>query len=248
VALLLLKEPIETIAPLVPRVDLALRAGEPYSAVGYGVDESSSQGRSGIRRRLDGLEVICRGSECEDPEVRATEWLGSHGVCPGDSGGPALDALGRVIGWVSRGKDGCVDPIYGSVEGHAAWLEQEAMAASTLLDREPPNWALGYASDPSFHAALGARCSSGAECVSNVCRSGTCTRPCAEDGPCPRGYTCDAESTVCVPEPSESESESSCSFRPARARSQPIAPPTAAAVLFVLAAVTRLRRLGKRRS
>ena len=118
-----------------------VEAGEPYTAYGFGDDEADAG--AGVRRRLDGLSVDCVGLSCPDREVFETEWVGSDGVCSGDSGGPALDASGRVIGVVSRGYRGCRAPVYGSIPAFAAFLESEALRAAAEGGYEPPVWAGG---------------------------------------------------------------------------------------------------------
>lgn len=141
VVLLVLKEPLEGITPLEPRLDVPVAAGELYSAVGFGVDESEDGHPSGVRKRLDDLEVECGGDECRFEEIRSNEWVGSGGPCNGDSGGPALDADGRVIGVVSRGTNGCGAPVFGDVASRADWLKAQAIRVANLDRSEPPVWA-----------------------------------------------------------------------------------------------------------
>src|SRR5262249_3393157 len=85
VALLVLAEQGDAAeaVPLVPRVDTTIAAGDVYDAVGFGAIDSSGAD-AGTRRRLDGLGVLCLGSNCVLYPVDATEWVGEKGVCPGD--------------------------------------------------------------------------------------------------------------------------------------------------------------------
>lgn len=147
VVLLRLAEPLSGVAPLEPRLDEPVAAEEPYSVVGYGVDASLEGEPSGERKRLGGLKVECRGDECRDSDVRENEWVGSGGPCSGDSGGPALDADGRVIGVVSRGTGRCAEPVFGDVATRADWLRAEALAAAQLRGEAPPPWAPCRAED-----------------------------------------------------------------------------------------------------
>ena len=97
---------------------------------------------------VDELEVKCAGEDCDEGDIRANEWVGSGGPCSGDSGGPALDAEGRVIGVVSRGKDPCVEPVFGDVATRATWLRAEALRLANAADQEPPAWTPCDAPDP----------------------------------------------------------------------------------------------------
>ncbi|HEY1956907.1 MAG TPA: trypsin-like serine protease [Polyangiaceae bacterium] len=124
--------------------------GETYSAVGYGDDED---GGLGYRHRRDGLKVQCVGTQCKfvgtdgAPVVAPSELLGQTGLCGGDSGGPALDTNGIVIGVTSRAAGGCTTPVYSRVDAHAAWLQAQAVAAASAGNYPLPAWA--YATLPS---------------------------------------------------------------------------------------------------
>lgn len=237
-ALLRLARPL-ALPTLVPRVDIDVRRGEPYDAVGFG-DAPEAEPGAGIRRRRDGLSVVCVGSACTDSEVRASEWLGSGGVCEGDSGGPALDEQGRVLGVVSRGGASCTSPIYGSAFAWADWLKVSTLAVAQDAGLEAPNWALGYASEPRFHAAVGAACGSGAECDSGHCSQGFCTRECNEQGPCPLAYMCSTQSGLCEREPTALAS--SCALRPEGLAHLPSSPPVLMAAMLMLMLIRRGRR------
>lgn len=213
VALLRLAEPIpeEEIVPLVPRVDQAVEENEVYTAVGFGEVGPDEDGDSGVRRARAGLTVVCVGASCGESQVRPTEWLGSGGPCPGDSGGPALDALGRVIGAVSRGGSGCSTPVFSEVPSFSSFIREAAIDASDADGHEPPGWARGFSSDPRYADPIGGSCKEAPDCVSGLCGDqGRCTRVCDEDGPCPESAGC--EDGVCR-FPSEKTLHESCAYR-----------------------------------
>ncbi len=141
-ALVLLDDvvPADEAIPIPPRLDSEPTLAEPYSAVGFG---STFQGGKdgGTRRRRDGLIVLCTGAECGSPDhVDGTEWRGDHGVCSGDSGGPALDRQGRVIGVTSRGPAGCDLPIYGGLIHWGAWIAEIGGVAAAAGEYPAPAW------------------------------------------------------------------------------------------------------------
>lgn len=139
-------------APLVPRVDTPVAAGEQYSAIGFGSTGDTSDD-SVLRRRLDGLAVACVGAACARNDAGSIEtndeFIGDHGICLGDSGGPAVDAQNRVFGVASRGASGCSSPIYGDVQSHAGWLERTARHSADVGAYPPPSWAAGSPAGPA---------------------------------------------------------------------------------------------------
>lgn len=129
---------------IVPRIDQRVKRGDRYSAVGFGNngwDEWTGWGEHGTRRRLDGLVVPCSGSFCAaDRGMTNREFSGEGAVCPGDSGGPAIDELGRVIGVASRAYRPCIGPVYTSVEPWGDWIVEVGRRAAELGQYEPPAW------------------------------------------------------------------------------------------------------------
>ena len=136
--------PASAATPTVPRIDRDVTLGEEYTAVGYGIDE---RGRSQGRTVLSGLEVTCEPGKC-GIGVRITEFGGSSGICEGDSGGPALDLDGKLVGVVSRGGSGCSHPIYGAVSAWRQFIQSVALEAAEAGDYAPPFWATTGQSDP----------------------------------------------------------------------------------------------------
>lgn len=76
--------------------------------------------------------VDCVGASC-GPDSDATHDFGVQYACPGDSGGPVLDARGWVVGVVSRSDEGCGASISTSVAGRDAWMMSAASEAAAAL-------------------------------------------------------------------------------------------------------------------
>lgn len=145
IALVRLRDPIpaSVAEPLPPSLTEPTTAGQPYVAVGYGAsDRDGDSAEYGVRRFRDELRVDCVGRQCQD-EVFDSEFAGLEGVCRGDSGGPALDAEGRILGALSRGRAGCESPVYTAVFAYRDWLVAEAERASAEAELALPEWAGG---------------------------------------------------------------------------------------------------------
>ncbi len=135
IALLILDENVTDVELHVPRIDERPGFEEIYSAHGYG------QPNSGTRRRLEGRTVLCVGTFCgTDDLIGRHDWVGDGGVCAGDSGGPALDAQGRVIGVASRADEACEFGFYAGIENWADWIRGVATEAADLGGYDPANW------------------------------------------------------------------------------------------------------------
>ncbi|MBI5533767.1 MAG: trypsin-like serine protease [Deltaproteobacteria bacterium] len=130
---------------ITPAIDEPPYGGLGYSAVGYGITCPSCQD-SGERNRRDSLSVNCVGA-CGQPQYAANqEWWGDDGVCSGDSGGPALDGQGRVIGVASRAgsQNGqCVGALYERVDSWKAMIVQAGLDGATQGGYAPPTWTGG---------------------------------------------------------------------------------------------------------
>lgn len=144
VALIVLTKNIDDdeASPLEPRLDSAVGAGEAYRAVGFGATSGNGEG-TGVRREREGLEASCaEGGNCALASDR--EWEGQAGVCEGDSGGPALDSEGRVVGVASRSLFGqvgeCLTPVYGAVTGWRDLIRKVAVDAAKDGGYEPAAW------------------------------------------------------------------------------------------------------------
>lgn len=133
--------------PIPPRIDASPTKDEIYRAVGFGATDDNGSG-SGFRRERLGLRVLCVGSDCP-VQVQPSEWKGETGICAGDSGGPAIDEQGRVIGVTSRGGANCSSPIYGDVAAWASWLMQMGERAAEVGGYEPAPWVRGGSTLPT---------------------------------------------------------------------------------------------------
>jgi secreted trypsin-like serine protease len=130
-----------TVSPIVPRIKEAPVVGETFTSVGYGLDGTTGYG---MRRWRSGLKVVGVGLSRDDigrVEALESEWLADKGPCDGDSGGPALDANGKLLGVVSRGMEGCINHVLERLDSRAAWLKESARAAATQLGQAPVAWA-----------------------------------------------------------------------------------------------------------
>lgn len=199
VALLILADPVpqDEAVPLVPRVDEPLRAGETYSAIGYG--HTGYDNDSGVRRRRDNLTLNCVGGQDCLFLPYDQEWLGETGVCSGDSGGPAIDEFGRVTGIASRGPAVCASPVYGSVHFWADLIRSTVARAADEAGLMKASWVTGWPTDPSFTVVWGETCTNGLACESGLCLGGHCSRRCSEAAACPSGYECVAVESGAAP-------------------------------------------------
>jgi hypothetical protein len=85
------------------------------------------------------------------------EFAGLEGVCRGDSGGPALDESGQLLGALSRGSAGCESPVYTGVFAFQEWLVEQAERASQAGGTRLPEWAGGEPPEASISPDVGAK-------------------------------------------------------------------------------------------
>lgn len=133
--------------PLALRLSTPPAADELYSAIGYGATSAFGTDND-RRRRLDDRAVRCVARGCYDGGGNPNEWVGDEGPCAGDSGGPALDSAGRVLGVMARGAVNCGNPMYTLLSPFRDWLVREAVRVALAAGSSPPDWASdGGASD-----------------------------------------------------------------------------------------------------
>jgi len=161
IAALTLSAPISGVCPLIPDVDQAITDGETYEAVGFGITSPNGQ-TAGTRYDVTGMTVECVGAtDCQDNTISANqEWEGgssaSKGTCEGDSGGPALDSLGRIIGTVSRGpSNACNQTVYEYMYGEAPWVISMAKSAATAGGYAVAGWVNGGATSSPANGYCG---------------------------------------------------------------------------------------------
>ncbi|MEI8256593.1 MAG: trypsin-like serine protease [Deltaproteobacteria bacterium] len=204
IAMLRLTTPITGITPLIPRLDRAPLAMETFTAIGFGATDGFQNG-AGTRRIRSGLTIQLVGqySQSGIQYMADQEWVGDTGTCEGDSGGPAIDETGLVIGSVSRGgANTCDQPTYTRVDSYADWIRQQARVAAGAGGFDLPAWI-----DPPVagSANFGDDCRSDLQCVSPLsCLPIDGRQRCTDTGcQCPDGWICGLSGVyqACVPDP-----------------------------------------------
>jgi MYXO-CTERM domain-containing protein len=234
IALVLLGEnvPGAIAVPAVPRIDQEVQPGEVYTAVGYGVDERGQS--TGTRMERSGLSIDCEPGTC-GAGVESTEFRGEDGICSGDSGGPAIDAEGKVVGVVSRGGPDCGTPIYGTVTAWRDFIITTAEEAASLGGYEAPFWVTTGSSDPPVVDPSGAAgaggepegSAQGEPCESRACGAGlvcysasgdasaaTCVEVCSATAACDAGLVCEdvGSASLCLEPGGGGVDESGCTM------------------------------------
>ena len=138
----------EAVEPISPRLNLLALRGEAFTAVGFGT--ALEEGEAGIRRAVAGIEVVCGADQCGAPGVLTnTEFVSEQAVCEGDSGGPALDEDGRVVGVASRTGEDCTWAVYSAVTPWRDWIVDVAERAVSFGDYDVPGWLSEAQAEPT---------------------------------------------------------------------------------------------------
>jgi hypothetical protein len=230
IALLILRDSIpgRLATPIIPRVDASPTANETFSADGYGLTEPDAAMGGGTRMRLDGNTVFCMGGvDCPlGGSVQDGEWASDARTCSGDSGGPALDEQGRVMGVLSRGPEGCGGAIYGDVASWSELIISTARDAASAGGYPPPFWTNGSSIPPPPPPDAGpphpdAECSDSSECGRDlVCYAasskppGICVSRCGANDACQEGYSCKSSVGVCLRAAPSPGDDGGCSVKP----------------------------------
>jgi secreted trypsin-like serine protease len=178
----------------------ASMVGSPVRLVGYGLNSGDdTQGTSAGTRR----EAPTKLAHLDDLFVGLGD--GSHGICEGDSGGPAFmsfDGRERIVGVTSFGFTGCPLTVpAGTPAGYEAGNDTRLDTYTDFIDK----WVLMF--DPPAKAP-GDACSSDSDCTPRQCDQTSvgkiCTQACdpaAMPSTCPAGTTCTSVdgTTLCVP-------------------------------------------------
>jgi hypothetical protein len=194
IALLLLDESIDDIAPVVVQATGAAQ-GDHVRTIGF-----QPAGADGVATRFlkDHVPVVATAVTLLDVY---------EGACAGGCGGPALDeSTGDVVGVASRWvpADGAAVAADAYIRTDAfLGLVDDALARSTAAATSASNASLQKANKGP--PDMGSNCSAGADCAAGACVTDGphryCTRRCSADDACPTHFRCadtTSGSTVCV--------------------------------------------------
>ncbi|GEM_PF-1180822 len=237
IAMLVLNKmvPASEAKPVTPGVqyimwDPAAKYSMLFTAIGYG--QTSPTGPSGKRYRRELMSVLCiPGSDKRDCPAQLNlpekEFVGSDGICSGDSGSSAYETrsyeAGEPVsfGVLSRGgqqDDRCVGSVYTRFDLHRDWVVEVAKKASQNWTLYPePHWTdlkpppekksaekpdAGKPAPKQPSREIGEECTESSECRTNKCADtgdGTmiCTRLCVSSTTCPEGFEC--RESMCLP-------------------------------------------------
>ncbi len=174
--------------------------GAPVMAVGWGATTTTNtplvrQQRSNILVQHVGPYTSPTGSDVPPDEFDVGE-----SICEGDSGSPAIDATGAVVGVASRGGNNLVqnanDLGAGCVGGQTVNYYSQVAAFKGVIDQAFS--AMGAEPQAVMGGLLGDSCSAPTDCSSAVCTgsgsSAYCSQTCDPSAttPCSGGYSCNS--------------------------------------------------------
>jgi hypothetical protein len=240
-ALIELSAPLDTpIATL--DLDSKVQAGQTITAVGWGV--VADGGSPSVRQERGGVPIVTVGpsSNALGYDVAPSEFAVGESICEGDSGGPALDGAGAVVGVVSSGGNNvmtmstnaavtCLGASTVNLYTETAAFRDVILSAFNAVGSVPV----------LVDVPMGEACTSSGECTSGLCAvvdsdaGRVCTQSCATAS-CPDGFRCDTAGghSLCAPSPS-----SGCAAAP---RDGPWSSLFAAGLVIGLAVAARRRR------
>jgi hypothetical protein len=106
-ALLEIEPPVTSVAPARLVLDALPSVGEAVTVVGWGASEHQIQNITRTRAERTGVDVLSIGPTVYDGvNVPPNGFLLGESICDGDSGGPAFDASGIILGIASYGSNG----------------------------------------------------------------------------------------------------------------------------------------------
>ncbi|MEO7111969.1 MAG: S1 family peptidase [Polyangiaceae bacterium] len=140
--------------------------GDTLSVAGFGATDSSGSGLdSKTLLERDDMNVVAigpaavQGPTAKDP-LMTGEFATSIGFCNGDSGGPALDTNGNVIGIVSRVVHNCTTgpDIFTSTAAHFDIATKAYAAAGVPFSSDPPAPDAGASAAPASASSTSSGC------------------------------------------------------------------------------------------
>ena len=177
----------------------AAMVGSAARVVGYGITSAGdTMGTSAGTRRQAPTTL----AHLDDLFVGLQD--GAHGICEGDSGGPAFMMFGgteRIVGVTSFGFQGCpLTPPTGTPAGFEAGNDTRIDSYASFIDQ----WVLMF--DPPAKGP-GEPCNSDADCAPRTCEQTSVGKICgqgcdpAATATCPAGTTCTSVdgANLCLP-------------------------------------------------